>query len=416
VATLARNEALPAATLGAAVEALGVMTEGSERGLSLFFAALESEEPLIVRGGARGLQHARIMSEKVVAQYVKLLGSKQEALRIVGMQGLAAMSPVPPAAVEALASRVGEEQGREATQALIGALSASGESAMPALLTIVKRENVNRRIIAALALSAMGLRGAHAMVKAAQEDQSSEMLAVLVGVFTEVGSDAAPLVPTLAELLETSTNQEMLVACVQCIYCTQTKDPIAVRGLVGALLYAPDAIVDFAERALRNIGPAAVPTLKQALQEEPGGRMDRVSQLLGELTSQPRAATELSVSPLVRSCQALAPEFVRFTTFKNEQALMTFVYAARAWVEHGPISLRKIALMLEQRQRDRQVVPGYALSRRTVYDHIQAVRDWSEEKLVTYEERIAGGLTDAGKTLWQQLESYFEAKYGHRLK
>jgi DNA-binding transcriptional regulator YbjK len=415
LAALTAERDLPSAVRGCAAETLGMLTEGSDRGSSALLAALASTDALVARGAMLGIGHAGMMPAKAVEQYISLLSADQEDLRIVAMQGLAALRATSPEAIEALVARIGRESGREATQALIAALAAVGAAAIPPLLKIIEMENVNALIVASLALASIGVDGGSALFDAARRDASAPILESLVGVFMQIGPAGAPLVPQLVDELETSNNGEMLAACVACIYWTQSKDAAAAVGLVGALLYAADEVATLAERALRVIGTAAIPALKQALAESLGGRVERVTDLLRELSG--LATTERSPSEPLRTRVAVDdPRFERFRAFGDDRQLMTFVYVARIWAKEGPMPLRRVAAVLEQRELGGTITPGYKLKFRTVSDHVKTVCDkWTDPPLRTVQNRRAGGLTEAGRIFLADLEAYFQTKYGRPL-
>jgi len=408
IAALAIDRQTPAAIRAAALESLGVLTKEQPSVRTELVDALSGSEPEVVRGALRGLCQRPAIPDDALEPCISLLHSELEEVRILAANGIATMRPTPRAGVEALVERIGVEGAREALQAVIGALASTGEVVLPLLLDIVANENVNRRNIAAQVVVEMGLVGARALLQFAREEKCAAALEVLAGVFIQLGSTAEPLVPELLNAVETAEDSETLAVYVLCLCFTGCRKPEALRGLADALQYAPDDVAVHIERALRAAGVVAVPALSAALAENTGGSAFRLTSLLAELS---RGSLEQQPQPTRLTIGRAQVE--RFENFGHDKELLTYVYVARVWAKQGPLSLKNVAVELAEQQKQGTVPPTQSVEFRTICGHVMAVRTWSRSKIVTYQARRAGGLTEAGITLLGELEAYFESKYGH---
>lgn len=418
---LMTNTAESGVIRGGAAEALGALAEDSKRASHELSQLLNTDDVFIVRGAFHGLRHGKMVPAGVEKQCQALLSSEREEIRMLAMEWLAEVPIKAPETVEALINRVGCETGKEATRALIRALGAAGAKSVPALIEIIKTRNPNDVIVACLALSAMGVDGVRAILDAVRKGATAELLEALTGVVMQLGTAAEPVVPQFAEDLEASEDGEKSCALIVCIYATHTTNPVAARGLIAAVLYAQGEIAAFAERALRVIGAPAVPIIEEALAEDTGGEVGRLSRLYKELAggrpSEPELRQASQVSKAIEN-----PDIALFGQFGNDRPLMTFVYVGRVWSKNGPMSLREVAKIIETHVQNGLGAPGYKPKLRTIGEHLTWVQkkmkqfEIVSEPLTGVEMRKVGGLTPTGVLVLARLEAYFQAKYGKRLE
>jgi HEAT repeat protein len=397
---------------GSALQLVGGMAPGAPAIVKALIAGLHSTDPVVVRGAVEGLGSNVSPPAEAIDRYVSLTSSDSEELRTLAMQGLARVHSPPVAVAEALLARLPMETDREAQLALIAALGACGTVALPALIEIAGTGNVPSRYIAAMAVAAVGLEGARAVFEALKVHESSYLVEAFALVCGQLGRDGEALVPQLVEEFGTSINAEVLTACVVGIASSQTSNPDAVRVLGEAVLFAPEEVATYAERALRAIGRSAVGTLGDLL-DPPGERTERLRRLIHELAGSGEANSLAVVTP--RAASTLAPHLRRYADWGNDHPLITFVYVARIWQKHGPVSLFKISTLLMSPAARAVLPPGYAPALRTVHDHIKRVERVAGRSLMQRKEKRPAELIPDGLAVLQELEEYFKAKYGRAL-
>lgn len=413
--TTATNTHIQPAMRGCAVYLVCACAAEAERSLPIVVAALESDEPPVVRGALRAIQAKSIANDEVTNQFARLVRSKRSELRAIGLEGLQDVGAFTPAALAALLDRLGHEAGDEEMGELVRALAKSGPIGAEKLVQIVRGDQVNKRSHAALVLSVMGLVGADALFKDYRQRPDIRVAKALREAVANSGTRAEPLVPAFVELLKGSDNGEVSAACIEFIYWSQTRNPVAIDSLIDAIVNAHPDIAGLAAQALHRIGSAAVAHLKAAEAEahDDLGR-ERVQTLIAQLSFGP-ASTGATTAASKLVTEGAGRYTKHIEAYRRDNYLITFVHAADAWSD-GPKSIRNITTKIAEMHG--QVLDHRRPVRfRTLSDHLTQIEawvsTWSREPAMNKAPGVVSGLTPFGVRLAEDIKAYLKAKHGH---
>lgn len=363
--------------------------------------AMQDENPTIVLQ-ATAVLHRRCGGFPPTA--VKLLLSYLSH-PIPGFRSMAALclADDPPGlnqAIPVLIQRLEEEENDEIAGAVIAAIGQSGAVAIQPIANAIASASHHRLV-----------RYQGALMEASREDPAlvARLIAMEDGVVGSaaawvlgtMGPVAAPAVPVLEELL-TSSNPD----CVQnALVALQSIGPAAAscaESLVELLSHEVEEIRIWSEMILLRIGPVIVPSLVSWRNSHLDvGALERIIEKLSPLPM--TDAAEWGVDGI-----------------RNENDLELFHHMAQLLTEHGSLSLRALAVKLQELQETRRVRSDLPCSDRQIGLVINRLeKEWSNHtgqliRLVDRGRKRKGGLTTDGVRYARLVGEYLERRRATR--
>lgn len=276
-------------------------------------------------------------------------GLRQAAALVIGRL------PGAPCEVEGdLMARVGIELDCDVIEALAVALSRASGGVIPRLVAQVTTRNVAAMAVATGTLRRCGRPAAQALISAIRQDSDPWLRSVLVSVLRDTEHEDEAIVRDLAELLKESA-EDPGVFVIQAIMGAGKAAKAAAAELVQILLTRDGAMAEWAEKAIRSIGDAAVPALDDAAKS--AGAHDK---------------------PVLDRCrhyvQPIEPKLRRRMQGLADDTLVIFAHAGIALLA-GPKHLADLVELIRRLKREGKVRRGLPCSPTAISRAFGAVRD-----------------------------------------
>lgn len=380
---------------GLAVKLLGAVSKDGKSAAPVLLRAIASEEPEVIAGAAQAFERLGFFPQEAIRALSLHLIHDSEPVRIAAAYALAEAGKEAAPAVPSLIARLGQEPNPEMCRALVKAFAAIGAEACPALIEVVKENDVLKLPIAGQAFVHMGYAGAEALVQALRTETDEWIRGLVVVVLRDMGPAAAPALPELTAMLEECEDEELAACLIMAIFCTGRAGLPQVPALVRCLLYGSDELTLYAIRTLKDIGAKAIPFLTEALQEAPGGHKQRLVDLLGEL--KPGDATK----------------HAKFARIGNDSIIWTFVQVGDLLLKHEHMSIREISEVLKRDPQQELLGSVRSLSEASIRERLKKLSTaFDGVSLTTHapRKRTGGLLTDDGKKLLIEAKRYLSWK------
>ena len=191
VAALITNEELPPALRSQAAETLGRIAAEKDAAKSVLFDALDSKDWEVVLGAANGLIALGEAGQRLVTKLTTLLSADDENLWGASALGLKAMQQQALGALPALIERLADVSDLDVCGAMIEAIVAIGDAAIPALMEVIRQGDARRIRWAGVALVLMGEAAAKHLGEALAQERDTATRFAYVMSLRDMGWKAA---------------------------------------------------------------------------------------------------------------------------------------------------------------------------------------------------------------------------------
>lgn len=355
-------------------------------------AAMLSGNLMLMRAAVRGMRGKRHTDDRLVRALIAGVEAESVDTRIVALEGLSQMGALPTAAYEPLLQRLGKETSWDANKALCRSLAIGGDIVASELVALVTSDDYLVSLAARHTLREMGVAGARALVMAFRNETANDRVAdAMVAVLGSVRASVSPLAMILAVELRQSRYYPRSVACVLGIDSVRCRDPIIAFPLAECMLYADDGVAACAASALRYIGAGVIPDINRILEQDTGGRRDRLEALLDEFGasgSRPQPAHS-----------HMDERMKRLVTLGNDSAVRTLVHIVENADRTGRIGMYTLAKVLARRRASGQLPDDTPTSDQTLWNHITVLERHIGASLIVRKKNRRSAITDAA-TEW----------------
>jgi len=294
-----------------------------------------------------GLGVARCLAERWLS--AADAGLRQAAALVIGR--------LPGAACEVeneLMARVGIEMDCDVIEALSVALSRASDEMIPRLVAQVTTRNVAAMAVATGTLRRCGRPAAQALVSAIRQNSDPWLRSVLIAVLRDTEHEDEAIVRDLAEILKDSA-EDPGVFVIQAIMGAGKAAKAAAAELVHILITRDGAMAEWAEKAIRSIGDAAILALDDAAKS--AGAHDK---------------------PVLDRCrhyvQPIDPKLRRRMQELGDDTLVIFAQAGLALLA-APKHLADLVDLIRRMKREGKVCRGLPCSPTAISRAFGAVRD-----------------------------------------
>lgn len=390
---LAADSARPSLVRCHALATLGSLGCDPSSAARTLLPYLDDGDTTIALGAIEGLIACGDMPEEAIGPLVRLLDVEDDRVRWVALRGFVALGEKAITAGPVLVARLGREHDEKREMDVAMALSAMGVGVVPLLIEPIKRREVHTYRGVQVALRFMGLEGVQTLLDIVRQDPDARVIAILVNLVEVLGEEADAAVPYLAGLLDSTDDEELATALAFALHRTGIKAMPAVPALLRCVARRCKDAADWAERALWNVGPDALPMFAAEIERADTRGRDRLARVLA------------GMRPVDKG------EYWRYEKFGKEDELRTFLYIAKVLENRGPMPLWAIAVVLSSDDRPAGV-PRVQVSERTLGRHLKDVTDaLGVEKLTTHRQgRRPGELADHGRRELPKIEAYLAMK------
>ena len=396
VAATIMDETMPTAVRGQAAVTLGKIAADKDVAAGVLFDALGCKDWEVVLGAVNGLISLGKAGQRLVARLTRLLSADDENLWGASALGVQAMPQQALEALPALIERLADVSDLEVCGAMIDAIVAIGEAAIPALTEVIRRGDARRIRWASVALVRMGEAAAQHLAEALGQERDAATRYAYVMLLRDMGWKAAPAVPALGRILDETDDEELAYLATAAIFvCGQAGAP-AAPSLVRCLTTRSAETASAAERSLKLIGEPAVTALEQALKAAEGEAKRRIEETLKYF----RPGEE--------------KRFRHLEKIARDDLLRLFVLVGTFLETEGPAGWRKIAGAICHRI-DFPRIDGTRFGV-TANSIAQNVKDLSELlkpacPLIKSKKTRKSRLTADGSKLLREAKAYLRRKY-----
>ncbi|HEY4309154.1 MAG TPA: HEAT repeat domain-containing protein [Pirellulales bacterium] len=369
------------------------------------FEALVSDDWEVVSSAAIALRKPGIkMPANAVKLLIKRLGSEDRNIRGVAARALCDLKEQIAIAISALVSRLLVETDDEVLEVIVESLGVAGKTAIPELISALRKSDVRTRQPIGIALVHIGKTTAREVAQAIVDVDDPIVQQTLASVLYLMGPQALPAVPILITAIERGDDNRRRCA-VMALAAIGPGGQDAVPALLALLKNADDDLGGWIEKALASIGNEAIPMIAE-YQTSTEPSMQRHLQ---------RITTRLGAS------QAPCTE-TRLSALRDDRLLEFFAIVADIINNGGPSTNRGLAICLSERKKNGTLPLGVSCSDAyvgTALKRLEKLVGKSKGKAsVHLIERGAsrqkkGGLTQAGRDLFAEIEKYRAAKRRH---
>lgn len=245
----------------------------ADTALATLQSGLESTEERARIESARALGHVGNIAERAIPSLCTALKDDQPHVQAFAAEALARIGTP---SISCVLEGLNDDKSRHWAVVVLGEIGPAATSAVPALLKVLKSEDVVSRGEAALALGAIKPDAADVVdaLAGALKDKNGMVRASAAYALGEIGAPAKPSVPALLEATKTEDAFLNSLAAITLIKLQleineETKEVVGV--LAGALKDEHPRIRLAACESLATIGPAAreaLPALEEAAKDQ----------------------------------------------------------------------------------------------------------------------------------------------------
>lgn len=198
------------------------------------------------------------MPDAITGMLAELLAHDDENMRGTAATGLSVMQTRAVSAMPALLRRLGEETNSDVGEALVRALSAIGNAAIPSLVAIIVDGDRARAEYAMRALAGTGTDAARTLAELLPSTKSDRVRQMIVNVLMAMGRAARPAIPVLAELFDETEDDDLaLHAVISLCFCGPSAmssgfNASATFGLIGTCRLVRVPCARFLSRIIRT--------------------------------------------------------------------------------------------------------------------------------------------------------------------
>jgi len=283
-----------------------------------------------------------------------------------------------------LLERVGKEMDFYALDALSEAIASTGAQAADRMLEMLPTRSSVVLSAVGIVLRRLGSPGARALMSALKKHDDLLHRALLFTLMRDLGPAAREVMPDLGRLLVQTEDEEFAFVIVQAISGAAGMGIGALPGLIEAVIKRGGAIAELAERAIRDIGPEAVPQVQEAMSNAAGRAREALERVMMWVPLDSRHFSRLRELP--------------------REKLILFYHAAGVWIDLGAVTLEKVAAEL---QNSGDMPRGVRASESTLQRAIKDLKKaFGNKDLVRGKARHPSELTDHGKTVRTHIWRY----------
>lgn len=393
------DETLPSFFRARAATAIGSVTKGTKSHLKLLSETLSSADWEIMDGAADGLEVHGGFRDSDIDRIAAHLDAESRDMRRIAAIALKRFGSRASRAIPKLIERFRNEPDPQLCLGLTEAVAAMGVDAVAPLIEAAKQQDFRIISLIAATLRAIGDHAVVPVVEQLVQDPNEQIRILGIVILKEMGTKAAPAIPTLAEMIEDTLDLE-LVCTVAAIFALCGRDSaIAARSLVRALIRCDDAeFTHIATGALRKVGPIALEALAEA-------------SALAFLSAEDKRRIDTAIA----ACQPqLSERFKHLQQLNSDDLLRYFVLAAQLLANQkqvgwGEVGERIAPLLNFVRANGRP----FGTAGNSVRDIFADLKDRLKSgPLTTHRPKVSGTLTEQGELLLKDASEYLRQKYG----
>lgn len=375
-----------------AAATLGRVCEGTTDGVSDLLAAIKQDEWEIVLGAAEGLAAGDEVPEEAIQRLTGLLSHQDVNYRRAAAHGLSYFGKRAASAIPALLDHVGKECESVVCEDLVCTFSNIGEAAIRPMVQTLRDGDVRKLPVISAALLMIGADAVPAVLPLLQESNANSRKLALV-LMRSLGSCAAAAVDQLGEILDAASDEEETGYALAVCRELGPKAKEVAPAIVRCLLKEDGPIVEMCLVALGRIGPDVRPLLEAAIQNEEGGRRQRLERALNGL----RASDDR--------------RFARFEALDNDKLLRMFAEIGRLLVKQtGPMTWPQISETLTGQAEGEEHYGGFPTSPSSLRKGMDKLKEQLGVKLTAHGGNKPGSLTPEGQSLLPDVLAYLSAK------
>lgn len=375
--------------------ALGSVTRGSNRATPLLLTALRSPDPLVLHGASLGLAASGDVPSAVCDILSNRLATSDVDLRRAAAEAVDTLYQVCVPMIPLLISRLAEETDHPALARVARALAAIGKPAIRSLIDTFDHANMQVEEYASIALASIGPDAAEAIGDLIPIPDNLRKFKILLNILENMGSNAAPAIPTLTIIFEVAVHEHLLLQVIRILFfcgpAAAPAIPVLVKHVAQRLSAQND--VDFWVKQTLLCHPTkAVRELREALHNATGAARTRLKVMLAEFDSG-------SINP---------PS--RLVGFPRIWQIRQFVALGDALNAHGPCSMRKVGDLLKEQPPSKDG-KHRGFSTTTLNRAMRALRAWvkMKEPLITASGKSTWRLTVEGHALLQDCKDFLQS-------
>jgi hypothetical protein len=388
LAGILRNEKEPLAVRRVAAGTLGAVAGQSDWWFSVLMEYLDSPHDELFAGVIEGVFASGRRPQKVVVRVFRLLEAPDEHTRLRAVAALVALRITQPSEIRLLVKRAESEESVAVRAGIIDVIAASGETALPVLIELLRAAPGRMSTVVPLALVELKAAAAEALAPLLEETDDPVLIGTVVGVLRELGPYAAPIVPQLVGMLDETEDEEMAACLLAILFACGRAAAGAVPALIRCLSTRDEQAAHWAARVIWMIGPDAMSSLEEAAKTATDEVRRRMDQTLAGI----RAIDDR--------------RFVHLERLQRDDLLELFVAVAEV-LGRGTMTWPEISEELEKRKRTK-------VKTTTVRTKIKALGrvlgGKLEVALTGHGNNKKGGLTVAGKLLLAEAKEYLALK------
>lgn len=242
---------------------------------TLLYVLRQGEEE-VVKAALQGLALRPQITESLVSGIISVLRDEDAELRAAALRALSMIPRASELALPILLDMVGVELQFIVVDELASAIVAAGDHVALAMIEKIKSLNVASLMVATIVLRRLGLAGAKALVAAMLIENEPWIRVVLISVVRDMGESTAVVVKELGVALLATVDDDPAVFIAQAIATTGRAALSVLPALVTAAATRSRAVAEHVERAIRNIGPDAIPPLRSLIASLPSEVQERL--------------------------------------------------------------------------------------------------------------------------------------------
>lgn len=355
-----------------------------------------SDDNCVLDGVITGMKMIGRFPANAEKRFVDSLTHPNSDMREVSIHGLRAMGIMSPLAIEALVARLCDEPIiwlREQAVAVIGDI---GSAAIPSLVRVIVSRDISGTEFAMRALQLMGEDGANAIATELLSATDDRLRLQLVVALTTIAARSPLAIRQLAQELDETTDAQTATYATIALYSCGAYAAPAVHSLIQCIRddWYPEEARTWAQRALADFAPIAIPAVEESLVSSTGDSQSRLARCLLVLRA------------------SYKTEFAKFDSFSDDTALYTFVAVARAISDSGDkqMSFRSMQSMFAEQKRSRTLPSRFSSSSGTLRLHVAKLERHIKNKLLDRDRLHACTLTASGRACLREAQEYLALK------
>lgn len=345
--------------------------------IEVFIALLGVESDDVRRGIIATIGERSSLEESVVRAAEAYLSHENPDVRVHAARVLACWPVAAEKVLPALLSRVDKEMDFYALDALADAIAVTGAQAAERMLEMLPTRNAVVLTAMGSVLRRLGSIGARALMVALEKHKDLLHRALLFVLIRDLGPAAREVMPDLGRLLVQTEDEDFALVIVNSISGAAGMALGALPYLIETVMKRDGAVAELAERAIRDIGPEAIPKVQEAMLKATGRHRDALERAMMWVPLDSKKFSRLQGLPADK--------------------LILFYHASGVWVKSGAATLEDVASIL---QAGGNLPRGVRASESTLQRAIKDLKKvFGNKDLVRGKARRPSEITEHGKTV-----------------